>query len=128
MHTVNTSPVGESSNSSNTVESTSEEKTTPAEQKTDDRYNYATARLNFGMSVFNFDDAVKEGDGERILRCWKFFMLIFRDYNTLNMHSLHCSYSSFQHAFYPKDFLICLNGIEQLIIINEERGTISPWI
>ena len=80
MHSVNTSPVGESTNSSNTAESTSEEQTTPAEQQIDDRYNYATARLNFGMTVFNFDDAVKEGDGERILRCWKFFMLIFRGY------------------------------------------------
>ena len=80
VHSVNTSPVGEASNSSNTAESTSEEQTTPAEQKTDDRYNYATARLNFGMIVFNFDDAVKEGDGERILRCWKFMMLIFRAY------------------------------------------------
>ena len=80
MHFVNTSPVGESRNSSNTAESTSEEQTTPAEQQIDDRYNYATARLNFGMTVFNFDDAVKEGDGERILRCWKFFMLIFRGY------------------------------------------------
>lgn len=80
MHSVNTSPVGESTNSSNTAESTSEEQTTPAEQQIDDRYNNATARLNFGMTVFNFDDAVKEGDGERILRCWKFFMLIFRGY------------------------------------------------
>ena len=29
----------------------------------------------------NFDDAVKEGDGERILRCWKFALLIFKACN-----------------------------------------------
>ena len=29
----------------------------------------------------NFDDAVKEGDGERIHRCWKFALLIFKAYN-----------------------------------------------
>ena len=53
VHSVNTSPVGESTNSSNTAESTSEEQTTPAEQQIDDRYNYATARLNFGMTKKN---------------------------------------------------------------------------
>ena len=30
------------------------------------------------MLLRNFDDAVKEGDGVRILRCWKIAMLIFR--------------------------------------------------
>lgn len=33
----------------------------------DDRYNYATLRLSMGLLLRNFDDAVKEGDGERIL-------------------------------------------------------------
>ncbi|CAH3165645.1 unnamed protein product, partial [Porites lobata] len=46
----------------------------------DARYNYACARLNFGMLLYNFDDAIKEGDGDRILRCWKFMLLIFRAY------------------------------------------------
>ena len=32
------------------------------------------------MLILNFDGAVKEGDGERILRCWKFMLLIFRAY------------------------------------------------
>lgn len=35
----------------------------------DDRYNYACARLRMGLLLRNFDDAVKEGDGERTLRC-----------------------------------------------------------
>ena len=52
----------------------------PASKPTDARYNYACAQLNFGMLILNFDDAVKEGDGERILRCWKFMLLIFRAY------------------------------------------------
>ena len=46
----------------------------------DARYNYACARLGLGMLIYNFEDAVK-GDGERIIRCWKFMMLIFRAYN-----------------------------------------------
>lgn len=44
-------------------------------------YNYACARLGLGLLLHNFDDAVKEGDGERILRCWKFLLLIFKCYN-----------------------------------------------
>ena len=42
----------------------------------DARFNYACTSL--GMLLFNFDDAVKEGDSERLLRCWKFMMLIFK--------------------------------------------------
>ena len=44
----------------------------------DDIHNYCTARLNLGLLVRNADDAVKEGDGERILNCWKFFLLYFK--------------------------------------------------
>ena len=95
VHSVNTYPVEEASNSSNTAESPSEEQTPPAEQTTDDRYNYATALLNFGMIVFNFDDAVKEGDVERILRCWQFMMQIFRAYKHTK-----CSFAALQLFFF----------------------------
>ena len=47
----------------------------------DDRYNYACSRLTMGLLLRNFDDAIKEGDGERIMRCWKFSMLIFTAFN-----------------------------------------------
>lgn len=51
---------------------------TPASTtKSDDRFNYACVRLALGMLLRNFDDAVKEGDGVRILRCWTIAMLIF---------------------------------------------------
>lgn len=46
--------------------------------KQDTMYNYACTRLSFGLFIRNFDDAVKEGDGQRIVRCWKFLMLIFK--------------------------------------------------
>lgn len=62
------------------IESSETDTTQPESKPTDARYNYACARLNFGMLIFNFDDAIKEGDGERVLRCWKFMLLIFRAY------------------------------------------------
>ena len=51
----------------------------PKDKPKDDRYNYATLPLSMGMLLRNFD-AVKEGDGDRIIRCWKFAMLIYKAY------------------------------------------------
>lgn len=64
-----------------------EEKRSPVESglssdksETDDRFNYACVRLGLGLLLRNFDDSIKEGDGERILRCWKIALLIYRAY------------------------------------------------
>eukprot|EP00794_Sanderia_malayensis_P020714 gene20714-22747_t len=46
----------------------------------DDVFNYCTARLNLGLLIRNADDAVKEGDGGRIIRCWKLFILLYKAY------------------------------------------------
>ena len=43
-----------------------------SEDDRDDMLAYQKALLEYGMLVVNFWDAVAEGDGERILRCWKF--------------------------------------------------------
>ena len=45
----------------------------------DDMYNYQLALLEVGMLVQNFYDAISEGDGERIVRCWKFFLPYLRN-------------------------------------------------
>lgn len=41
----------------------------------DDMQNYQIALLDYGMLVMNFFDAISEGDGAQIIRCWKFFLL-----------------------------------------------------
>ncbi|XP_078363701.1 uncharacterized protein LOC144647887 [Oculina patagonica] len=38
----------------------------------DDMFNYQCSFLEYGMLILNFFDAIKEGDGKRIFRCWKF--------------------------------------------------------
>lgn len=48
------------------------------EIKEDYVYNYACVRLSLGMLILNFNDAVKEGDGARIVRCWKYMLLLFK--------------------------------------------------
>ncbi len=45
-----------------------------SEAETDDMYNYQVSFLEYGMIVKNFSDAVKEGDGERIIQNWKFLL------------------------------------------------------
>lgn len=49
---------------------------TPAAK--DDVRNYQLALLEYGMLFLNFSDAISEGDGLRILRCWKFFLMFLK--------------------------------------------------
>ena len=39
---------------------------------------YARELLSLGLLVVEFEDAIKEGDGDRVQRCWKFLLLIFK--------------------------------------------------
>jgi L1 cell adhesion molecule like protein len=39
---------------------------------------YAREVLSLGLLLLEFDDSVHEGDGERLIRVWKYLMLIFR--------------------------------------------------
>ena len=48
------------------------------DDKEDCIYNYACVRLSLGMLIFDFNDAVKEGDGKRLFRCWKYMLLLFK--------------------------------------------------
>ena len=42
------------------------------EQENDDMYNYQCSFLEYAMIIINFFDAIKEGDGKRVIWCWKF--------------------------------------------------------
>ncbi len=41
-------------------------------------YDYTREVISLGLLYLNFKDAVREGDGERVLSMWKYFMLVFR--------------------------------------------------
>ena len=45
----------------------------------DDMLDYQCAVLEYGMLLLNFRDAISEGDGGRIIRCWKFFLLYMKN-------------------------------------------------
>ena len=44
----------------------------------DDVRKYQLALLEYGMLYLNFCDAISEGDGLRILRCWKFVLMFLK--------------------------------------------------
>ena len=41
-------------------------------------HNYGKEVISLGLLFLNFKDAVREGDGDRVLRMWKYFLLLFR--------------------------------------------------
>ena len=41
-------------------------------------FSYACSVLGLDLMARNFGDATREGDGERLIRIWKFFMLYFK--------------------------------------------------
>lgn len=41
-------------------------------------YDYTSLVISLGLLYLDFKDAVREGDGERVLRIWKYFMLIWK--------------------------------------------------
>lgn len=67
------------------------------EQYRDDMYAYQKALLDYGILLLNFWDAIQEGDGERILRCWKFFLMYLKRQGTsANKYALEALYLMFQ--------------------------------
>ena len=44
----------------------------------DDMLCYQRSLLDYGMLILNFFDAISEGDGERVIRCWKFFLMYLK--------------------------------------------------
>ena len=62
-----------------------------------DEYDYHCSFLNMGLLLRNFADAGKEGDGERLVRCIKFFMLHFyQDGSGSTKYRLEALYQMFQ--------------------------------
>ena len=39
---------------------------------------YAKELMSLGLLLMEFTDSIHEGDGERILRCWRFFLPLFK--------------------------------------------------
>ena len=57
----------------------------PKRTRTPDHiYEYASETLSLGLIWMEFVDSIREGDGSRIFRCWRYFLPIFRVTNRTN--------------------------------------------
>lgn len=62
----------------------------------DDMLAYQKALMEYGLLLLNFKDAISEGDGDRNLRCWKFFLLHLRNDKRSTKYALEALYLMFQ--------------------------------
>ena len=44
----------------------------------DHALEYAKEVISLGLFYMEFQDSIREGDGERVLHCWRYLMLIFK--------------------------------------------------
>ena len=76
----------------------------------DDILSYQKALMEYGLLLYNFKDAINEGDGERNIRCWKFFLIHVRNDKRSTKYALEALYLMFQvHA------LLSLKAAHELI-------------
>ena len=51
---------------------------------TDGKFEYSRLVISVGLLYLEYCDAIKEGDGLRVLRCWRFMLLLFKSTNRVN--------------------------------------------
>ena len=59
---------------------------------------YACEVLTLGLILMEFNDAIREGDGERIIRCWRYFLLLYKANGRTN-YSVEAFILLAQHDF-----------------------------
>ena len=57
---------------------------TGQDKNVDGVYEYARETLSLTLLHAEFQDAIREGDGERVLRVWKFLLPLFKVSNKVN--------------------------------------------
>ena len=65
----------------------------------DSVYTYACETLTLGLLLLEFNDGIREGDGNRVLRVWKYFLLLLAGKITLLRH-LPCYRSTTSHCLH----------------------------
>ena len=54
----------------------------PPKPKEDYERNYHIAKLRFGLLLFDINDAIREGDGHRLMNLYKFALLLYKGYGS----------------------------------------------
>ena len=69
-----------------------------SDSKQDKVFVYASELLTLGLFHMDYKDAIKQGDGYRVLCCWKYMMLFFKVSNRKN-YSLEALRLLYQYHF-----------------------------
>jgi ribosome-associated toxin RatA of RatAB toxin-antitoxin module len=62
----------------------------------DDMYSYQRSLMEIGMLIMNIQDGISEGDGGRVVRCWKFLLLYLKHDRGSTKYSVEVLYMMFQ--------------------------------
>ena len=89
------------------VAAADEESPTEEESFNDSVYAYAVDLLGLGLFWHAFRDSVREGDGDRIVRYWKFMAAIFR-------HEKHYNYSNETFNLVAQTLLLSPRQVSEL--------------
>ncbi|KAL5509146.1 hypothetical protein EMCRGX_G004456 [Ephydatia muelleri] len=80
---------------------------------------YAKETLSLGLLLLEFKDGIREGDGNRVLRCWKYFLLFYH----ATKHKYYCIEAfNLQMQYY---YILPKRYAEQMLwgrFINSEGG------
>lgn len=68
------------------------------DKETDKILTYAREVLSLGLLYMEYCDAIREGDGLRILRCWRYMLLIFKATDK-RKYAIQASTLLFQHHY-----------------------------
>lgn len=95
-YVLNTTRNGELAKSIAELDVSESQPVSQPESKQDDVLSYQKALMEYGLLLFNYKDAINEGDGERNIRCWKFFLLHLRHSKRSTKYALEALYMMFQ--------------------------------
>lgn len=84
----------------NTTTSDKDQKTTPESE--DHIFNYRCLHLSLGLLLCDAEDSVKEGDGDRLSKVWKFLTFIYQ-FGGGNKYALSGLQASLLGLLTPKD-------------------------
>ena len=65
----------------------------------DDVFNYAYEVVNFSLLWLCYHDAIREGDGDRVMLIWKLLLLVFKTFRRKN-YSLEAAILQLQNQYF----------------------------
>ena len=84
--------------------------TEPEADKEDYKFNYHSAKLSFGLILFEFNDAVSEGDGERLFELYKLLLLLYKT-----------------HGHYKYAYVVLLYLVKRIAILSPAQALRLKW-